>query len=91
MPDFNGRRYLCNYDYRRLPHLVTDVLVIGSGVGGLRAAIEAARYGHVLVLAKTTPQDSGTAMAQGGVAAAVDPGGRSRVAHGGIRCGSAAG
>jgi L-aspartate oxidase len=74
MPDFNGRRYLCNFDYRRLPHLVTDVLVIGSGVGGLRAAIEAAQYGQVLVLAKTTPQESGTAMAQGGVAAAVDPG-----------------
>lgn len=71
MPDFNGRRYLCNFDYRRLPHLVTDVLVIGSGVGGLRAAIEAARFGHVLLLTKTAPADSGTAMAQGGVAAAV--------------------
>jgi L-aspartate oxidase len=71
MPDFNSRRYLCNYDYRRLPHLVTDILVIGTGVGGLRAAIEAARYGHVLVLSKTDPKDSGTAMAQGGVAAAL--------------------
>ncbi len=69
MPDFNGRRYLCNFDYRRLPHLVTDVLVIGTGVAGLRAAIEAARYGQVLVLTKATPLDSGTAMAQGGVAA----------------------
>lgn len=74
MPDFNRRRYLANFDYRRLPHLVTDVLVIGSGVGGLRAAIEAARYGNVLVLAKTTPDESGTAMAQGGVAAAVGEG-----------------
>jgi len=74
MPDFNGRRYLANFDYRRLPHLVTDVLVIGSGVGGLRAAIEAAQYGHVLVLTKTTPEESGTAMAQGGVAAAVGAG-----------------
>jgi L-aspartate oxidase len=73
MPDFNSRRYLCNYDYRRLPHLVTDVLVIGTGVGGLRAAIEAAQYGHVLVLSKTDPKDSGTAMAQGGVAVALGP------------------
>lgn len=71
MPDFNGRRYLANFDYRRLPHLVTDVLVIGSGVAGLRAAIEAAQLGHVLVLTKTLPEESGTAMAQGGVAAAV--------------------
>lgn len=73
MPDFNARRYLCNFDYRRLPHLVTDVLVIGTGVAGLRAAIEAARFGHVLVLAKNAPQESGTALAQGGVAAAVSP------------------
>ncbi len=74
MPDFNARRYLANFDYRRLPHVMTEVLVIGSGVGGLRAAIEAAKYGHVLVLTKTTPEDSGTAMAQGGVAAAVGAG-----------------
>ncbi len=74
MPDFNGCRYLCNFDYRRLPHLVTDVLVIGSGVAGLRAAIEAAQFGQVLVLSKTSPLESGTAMAQGGVAAAVGSG-----------------
>ncbi len=74
MPDFNTRRYLCNFDYRRLPHLVTDVLVIGTGVAGLRAAIEAARFGHVLVLSKSAPHESGTAMAQGGVAAAVGAG-----------------
>jgi len=74
MPGYEGRRYLTNFDYRRLPHLFPDVLVIGTGVAGLRAAIEAARYGQVLVVAKAEAGDSGTANAQGGVAAATDPG-----------------
>lgn len=46
-----------------------DFLVIGSGVAGLRAAIELAPYGHVLVVTKEKPSESTTEYAQGGIAA----------------------
>lgn len=52
--------------------LYTDVLVIGAGVAGLRAAIEIGLQGHqVLVLAKDQASESSTAYAQGGVAVAL--------------------
>ncbi len=63
------RRYLVSFEGRRLPHIFTDVLVIGSGAAGLRAAIEAARYGQVILAAKGTLGDSNTYHAQGGLAA----------------------
>jgi L-aspartate oxidase len=49
----------------------TDFLVIGAGVAGLRAAIELAPAGRVLVLAKREIADSNTQLAQGGIAAAL--------------------
>jgi L-aspartate oxidase len=49
----------------------TDFLVIGAGVAGLRAAIELAPAGRVLVLAKREIADSSTQFAQGGIAAAL--------------------
>jgi L-aspartate oxidase len=49
----------------------TDFLVIGAGVAGLRAAIELAAAGRVLVLAKREVKDSSTQFAQGGIAAAL--------------------
>src|SRR6476660_3544540 len=51
--------------------LETDFLVIGAGVAGLRAAIELAPAGRVLVLAKKEVSDSNTQYAQGGIAAAL--------------------
>ena len=33
------RRYLVGFDPRELPHHFTDVLVIGGGIAGLRAAL----------------------------------------------------
>jgi L-aspartate oxidase len=41
-----------------------DYVVIGSGVAGLRAAIELSDAGSVLVLAKSDLSDSATAWAQ---------------------------
>src|SRR5215469_1723494 len=49
----------------------TDFLVIGAGVAGLRAAIELAGAGRVVVLAKRELTDSATHYAQGGIAVAL--------------------
>lgn len=49
----------------------TDFLVIGGGVAGLRAAIELAPNGRVLVLTKDRPTESSTEYAQGGIAVAL--------------------
>src|SRR5256885_14530968 len=49
----------------------TDFLVIGAGIAGLRAAIELAQAGRVVVLAKREVKYSATQLAQGGIAAAV--------------------
>ena len=48
-----------------------DFLVIGSGVAGLRAAIELGRHGHVIMLTKGHPLESNSIYAQGGVAVAL--------------------
>jgi L-aspartate oxidase len=49
----------------------TDYIVIGSGIAGLRAAIELAKQGTVLVLTKSKADESNTEYAQGGVAVAM--------------------
>ena len=49
----------------------TDYIVLGSGVAGLRAAIELARDGRVVVLTKDRLDESNTEYAQGGVAVAM--------------------
>jgi L-aspartate oxidase len=48
-----------------------DFLVIGGGVAGLRAAVELASAGSVIVLTKGTPTESSTEYAQGGIAVAL--------------------
>jgi L-aspartate oxidase len=48
-----------------------DYIVVGSGVAGLRAAIELSDAGSVLVLAKSDLSDSATSWAQGGIAVAL--------------------
>lgn len=70
---FDTRRYLTDFDSTRMGHVLTDTLVIGSGIAGARAAIEAAEYGPVTLLTKARFEDSCTNHAQGGIAAALDP------------------
>jgi L-aspartate oxidase len=48
-----------------------DYAVVGSGVAGVRAAIELSQAGTVLVLAKSDLSESATAYAQGGIAVAL--------------------
>jgi L-aspartate oxidase len=52
-------------------NLSPDFVVIGSGIAGLRAAIELAPVGRVLILTKAEPTESNTGHAQGGIAVAL--------------------
>lgn len=49
--------------------LVTDFLVLGSGVSGMTLALEAARHGDVTLVTKRAQHDTATSWAQGGIAA----------------------
>ena len=49
----------------------SDFLIIGAGVAGLRAAIELAEAGRVLVVAKESLHESSSEYAQGGIAVAL--------------------
>ncbi len=53
------------------PHDPFDFIIVGGGIAGLRAAIELAPSGRVLILTKTETTESNTGYAQGGIAAAV--------------------
>jgi L-aspartate oxidase len=49
-----------------------DFLVMGAGVAGLRAAVELARHGEVLLVTKESVAESNTHYAQGGIAVAME-------------------
>ena len=67
------RRYLTNFEPHRVPHLFSDVVVIGAGLAGLRAALEVAEDCEVLLLSKDAAALSSSQWAQGGIAAALTP------------------
>jgi L-aspartate oxidase len=54
--------------------LHADFLIVGSGIAGLRAAVELSGAGSVLILTKSEPREGNTGYAQGGIAAAVGAG-----------------
>src|SRR5919204_1901192 len=62
------RRYLTQLDPKRTPHLFTDVLVVGAGIAGLRAALQVPAGLDVLVVTKDSIQQSNSTYAQGGIA-----------------------
>jgi L-aspartate oxidase len=51
-----------------------DYIVVGSGIAGLRGALELAQKGSVKVFCKGDPWQSNTRFAQGGIAAAMQEG-----------------
>ncbi len=54
-----------------MPHKC-DILIIGAGIAGLRAAKTASKFGKVILLTKGKIGESATEKAQGGIAAAID-------------------
>jgi L-aspartate oxidase len=73
-------RYLTSFDTHRLPNVVAEVCVIGSGVAGLRAAIAAAEHSDVLLVSKGPLGGGNTPWAQGGIVCA-DGAGDSAAEH----------
>ena len=56
---------------------------MGAGVAGLRAAVELAHYGEVLVVTKESLSESNTHYAQGGIAVSTESAGLNRHVVGG--------
>ena len=66
------RRYLVNFDTRKLPEHQADCVIIGGGVAGLFTAWHAARTGvKVIMITKHELTESNSQKAQGGIAAAL--------------------
>ena len=61
-------RTLVSLDARRATHRFADVLVIGAGIAGLRAALEVPPHLEVLVVTKDSVAESNSRYAQGGIA-----------------------
>jgi L-aspartate oxidase len=70
---FTSRRFLIQSSPKHTPHLFTDILVIGAGIAGLRAALEVPTGLDVLVVTKDQVQESNSAYAQGGIAGVMSP------------------
>lgn len=66
-------RYLIPFDSRRALHRFTDILVIGGGLAGLRAANAIPPDQSALVVTKGVLRESNSHYAQGGIAGVLDP------------------
>jgi L-aspartate oxidase len=66
-------RYLVPFHPKRVPHHFTDLLIIGGGLAGLRAALAADPRLRVLVVTKDGLLQSNSSFAQGGIAGVLDP------------------
>lgn len=64
----DSRSFLISFDSHKVPHIFTDVLIVGSGIAGLSAAIEAAHDCSALVITKDKISESNTQYSQGGIA-----------------------
>ena len=66
-------RYLLPFDSQRALHRFTDILIIGGGLAGLRAANAVGSNQSVLVVTKDQLRESNSTYAQGGIAGVLDP------------------
>ncbi len=67
------RRYLVRFDPKRVPHVFSDLLIIGGGIAGIRAALAARPSQEVIVITKESLRESNSTYAQGGIAGVLDP------------------
>jgi L-aspartate oxidase len=65
------RRSMLGFDTESLPRHSSDVLVVGSGIAGLTAALHASRDRSVTLVTKSRLTETNTWYAQGGIAGAV--------------------
>src|SRR3974390_901154 len=66
-------RSLVGFNPRDLPHHFTDVLVIGGGIAGFRAALGIPAPWRGLVISKDDVGGANSAYAQGGIAGVMGP------------------
>ncbi|MDO8849005.1 MAG: L-aspartate oxidase [Coriobacteriia bacterium] len=71
VPELLEQRYVLSFDTAAMPAERSDVLIIGSGIAGLTAALHASRLGSVTLVTKSEVTDANTWYAQGGIAGAV--------------------
>jgi L-aspartate oxidase len=67
------RRYLVGFDPKEVPHHFTDVLIVGGGIAGFRAALGIPDDLRTLVVTKDKVRESNSHYAQGGIASVMDP------------------
>ena len=66
-------RYLVSFHPKRIPHHFVDVLIIGGGIAGMRAAMATDPSLSTLIITKDRLDESNSAYAQGGIAGVLDP------------------
>jgi L-aspartate oxidase len=66
-------RYLAPFHPKRVSHYFTDVLIIGGGLAGMRAANAVDPGQSVLMVTKEALEQSNSNYAQGGIAGVIDP------------------
>ncbi len=66
-------RYLVSFHPKKIPHRFTDILIIGGGLAGLRAANAIPNNQSVMIVTKDAILQSSSNYAQGGIASVLDP------------------
>ena len=67
------QRFLVPFSPKSLPHRFADVLIIGGGLAGMRAALAVDPALRVLLVTKDDITESNSNYAQGGIAGVLDP------------------
>ncbi len=69
----NAARYLVPFHPKKVPHHFADILIIGGGLAGFRAALAVDPSLSVVVITKESIGQSSSNYAQGGIAGVLDP------------------